>query len=105
MDRDRCRLAPIHATTPTGLVDLLPGEAEDLVLAPAGVVGEVENVLPRGGQVGADGKVFGVLEEALEPHSSALRSSNVSYCIIAEFVTIWAVQLLMTARPAVSVAE
>ena len=48
-----------------GLVDLLPGEAEDLVLAPAGVVGEVEDVLPRGGQVGADGEVFGVLEEAL----------------------------------------
>ena len=36
-----------------GLVDLVPGEAEDLVLAPAGVVGEVEDVLPRGGQVGA----------------------------------------------------
>ena len=48
-----------------GLVDLLPGEAEDLLLAPAGVVGEVEDVLPRGGQVGADGEVFGVLEEAL----------------------------------------
>ena len=61
--------------------------AEDLVLAPAGVVGEVENVLPRGGQVGADGKVFGVLEEALEPHSSALRSSNVSYCIISDNCT------------------
>ena len=37
----------------------------DLLLAPAGVVGEVEDVLPRGGQVGADGEVFGVLEEAL----------------------------------------
>ena len=48
-----------------GLVDLVPSEAEDLVLAPAGVVGEVENVLPRGGEVGADGEVFGVLEEAL----------------------------------------
>ena len=48
-----------------GHVDLLPSEAEDLVLAPAGVVGEVEDVLPRGGQVGADGEVFGVLEEAL----------------------------------------
>ena len=48
-----------------GLVDFVPGEAEDLVLAPAGVVGEVEDVLPRGGQVGADGEVFGVLEEAL----------------------------------------
>ena len=48
-----------------GLVDFLPGEAEDLVLAPAGVVGEVEDVLPRGGQVGADGEVFGVFEEAL----------------------------------------
>ena len=36
-----------------------------LLLAPAGVVGEVEDVLPRGGQVGADGEVFGVLEEAL----------------------------------------
>ena len=35
------------------------------VLAPAGVVGKVEDVLPRGGQVGADGEVFGVLEEAL----------------------------------------
>ena len=43
-----------------GLVDLVPGEAEDLLLAPAGIVGEVENVLPRGGQVGADGEVFGV---------------------------------------------
>ena len=48
-----------------GHVNLLPGEAEDLLLAPAGIVGEVENVLPRGGQVGADGEVFGVLEEAL----------------------------------------
>ena len=48
-----------------GLVDLVPGEAEDLILAPAGVVGEVEDVLPRGGQVGADGEVFGVFEEAL----------------------------------------
>ena len=46
-------------------VNLVPGEAGDLVLAPAGVVGEVEDVLPRGGQVGADGEVFGVLEEAL----------------------------------------
>ena len=42
-----------------------PGEAEDLLLAPARVVSEVEDVLPRGGQVGADGAVFGVLEEAL----------------------------------------
>ena len=48
-----------------GFVDLLPSEAEDLLLAPAGVVGEVENVLPRGRQVGADGEVLGVLEEAL----------------------------------------
>ena len=48
-----------------GLVKFVPGEAEDLVLAPAGVVGQVEDVLPRGGQVGADGEVFGVLEEAL----------------------------------------
>ena len=48
-----------------GLVNLLPGEAEDLLLAPAGVVGEVEDILPRGGQVDADGAVFGVLEEAL----------------------------------------
>ena len=49
----------------TGFVDLVPGGAEDLVPAPAGVVGKVEDVLPRGGQVGADGEVFGVLEEAL----------------------------------------
>ena len=48
-----------------GPIDLVPGEAEDLLLAPAGVVGEIEDVLPRGGQVGADGEVFGVLEEAL----------------------------------------
>ena len=48
-----------------GFVDLLPSEAEDLLLAPAGIVGEVENVLPRCGQVDADGEVFGVLEEAL----------------------------------------
>ena len=48
-----------------GLVDLVPGEAEEFLLAPAGVVGEVEDVLPRGGEVGADGEVFGVLEEAL----------------------------------------
>ena len=53
---------PNHAAGP---IDLVPGEAEDLLLAPAGVVGEVEDVLPRGGQVGADGEVFGVLEEAL----------------------------------------
>ena len=51
--------------TPPAIVNLLPGEAEDFLLAPAGVVGEVEDVLPRGGQVGADGEVFGVLEEAL----------------------------------------
>ena len=42
-----------------------PIGCEDLVLAPSGVVGKVEDVLPRGGQVGADGKVLGVLEEAL----------------------------------------
>ena len=48
-----------------GFVDLLPSEAEDLLLASAGIVGEVENVLPRCGQVDADGEVFGVLEEAL----------------------------------------
>ena len=51
--------------TPPGLVDLVPGETEEFLLAPAGVVGEVEDILPRGGQVGADGEVFGVLEEAL----------------------------------------
>ncbi len=49
----------------TGRVDLVPGEAEDLILAPAGVVGHIKDVLPRGGQMGADGEVFGVLEEAL----------------------------------------
>ena len=32
-----------------GPIDLVSGEAEDLVLAPARVVGEVEDVLPRGG--------------------------------------------------------
>ena len=48
-----------------GLVDLVPGEAEDLLLAPPGVVGEVEDVLPRSGEADADGEVFGVLEEAL----------------------------------------
>ena len=42
-----------------GLVNLIPGEAEEFLLAPAGVVGEVEDVLPRGGEVGADGEVFG----------------------------------------------
>ena len=41
------------------------GEAEALVFPPARVVGEVEDVLPRGGQVGTDGEVLGVLEEAL----------------------------------------
>ena len=35
--------------TPPALVDLVPAEAEDLLLAPAGVVGEVEDVLPRVG--------------------------------------------------------
>ena len=34
-----------------GPIDLVPAEAEDLVLAPAGVVGEVEDILPRSGQV------------------------------------------------------
>ena len=48
-----------------GNTPILPSEAEDLLLAPAGVVGHIEDVLPRGGQVGADGEVFGVLEEAL----------------------------------------
>ena len=49
----------------TGHVNLLPGEAEDLLLAPAGVVSQIEDFLPRGGQADADGEVFGVLEEAL----------------------------------------
>ena len=35
-----------------GLVNFVPSEAENLVLAPAGVVGEVEDVLPRGGEMG-----------------------------------------------------
>ena len=34
-------------------------------LAPAGVVSQIEDVLPRSGQADADGEVFGVLEEAL----------------------------------------
>ena len=38
--------------TPPASSSLLPGEAEDLLLAPAGIVGEVKDVLPRGGQVG-----------------------------------------------------
>ena len=59
-----------------GFVDLLPSEAEDLLLAPAGIVGEVENVLPRCGQVDADGEVFGVLEEALAGGFSRSRSGN-----------------------------
>ena len=42
-----------------GLVKFVPGEAEDLILAPVGVVGQVEDVLPRGGQVGADGDAAG----------------------------------------------
>ena len=29
------------------LVDFVSGEAEDFILAPAGVVGEIEDVLPR----------------------------------------------------------
>ena len=49
----------------TGHVNLLPGEAEEFLLAPAGVVSQIEDVLPRGGQVGANGEVFGVLEKAL----------------------------------------
>ena len=36
------------------------------MLAPAGVVGEVEDVLPRGGQVGADGEVFGHVASSLD---------------------------------------
>ena len=47
---------PNHAA---GHIDLVPGEAEEFILAPAGVVGEVEDVLPRGWEVGADGEVFG----------------------------------------------
>ena len=35
--------------TPPAIVDLVPGETEDLLLAPAGVVSQIENVLPRGG--------------------------------------------------------
>ena len=57
-----------------GLVNLIPGETKDLLLAPARVVGEVEDVLPRGGQVGADGEVFGVLEETLAGGFSRRRS-------------------------------
>ena len=37
-----------------GLVKFVPGEAEDLVLAPAGVVGKIEDVLPRGGGLGVE---------------------------------------------------
>ena len=59
-----------------GLVDLLPSEAEDLLLAPARVVGHIEDVLPRGGEVGADGEVFGVLEEALAGRISRSRSGK-----------------------------
>ena len=58
IDADARVVRPVRAPA-AGLVDLVPGEAEDLVLAPAGVVGEVKDVLPRGGQVGADGEVFG----------------------------------------------
>ena len=46
------------------------------LFAPAGVVGEIEGVLPRGGQVGADGEVFGVLEEALAGGFSRRRSGK-----------------------------
>ena len=59
-----------------GPIDFLPGEAEDFVFAPAGVVGEIEDILPRGGQLGADGTVFGVLEEALAGGFSRSRSGK-----------------------------
>ena len=36
------------------------------MFAPAGVVGEVEDILPRGGQVGADGEVFGHVASSLD---------------------------------------
>ena len=57
-----CRREPDHAAGP---IDLLPGQEEDLVFAPAGVIGDIEDVLPRGGQLGAHGEILRVLEEAL----------------------------------------
>ena len=64
--RQRLRAGRREPDDAAGLVNFVPGdEAEDLVLAPSGVVGEIEDVLPRGGQAGADGEVFGVFEEAL----------------------------------------
>ena len=56
------RREPDHAAGP---IDLLPGEEKDLVLAPAGVIGDIEDVLPWGGQLGAHGEILRVLEEAL----------------------------------------
>ena len=63
--RQRLRAGRREPDDAAGLVKFVPGETEDLVLAPSGVVGEIEDVLPRGGQAGADGEVFGVFEEAL----------------------------------------
>ena len=63
--RQRLRAGRREPDDAAGLVNFVPGEAEDLVLAPSGVVGEIEDVLPRGGQVSAYGEVFGVFEEAL----------------------------------------
>ncbi len=48
-----------------GRVNFVPSEADELLLAPPGVVGEVEDILPRGGEMGADGEIFWVLEETL----------------------------------------
>ena len=39
------RREPDHAAGP---IDLLPGQEKDLVLAPAGVIGDIEDVLPWG---------------------------------------------------------
>ena len=62
---ERLRAGGREPDDAAGLVKFVPGEAEDLILAPAGVVGEVEDILPRSWQVGADGEVLGVFEEAL----------------------------------------
>ena len=63
--RQRLRAGRREPDDAAGLVNFVPGEAEDLVLAPSGVVGEIEDVLPRGGQVGADGEVLSMLEVEL----------------------------------------
>src|SRR5207237_624734 len=55
----------VEAHDAAGPIDLGPGELGDFPASPAGVVGDIENVLIGWRQVRADGTILGEFEEAL----------------------------------------